>query len=381
MTSPRLQIHLGGSPLPAAVLARLTRLEVREGDDDPSVVALRFGLVQRGTGEYAPLDDDLVEPGRSLSVELEPPGGTLRRVFEGVVTHLRPHFEAPATNSYLEILGMDHAAILDAHEKVAAWESGTDSDVIADILGQYRIRADTAPTPVAHDKDRAHLVQRGTDWRFAQHLARRNGLRFWFEWDDVAGEVVGRLQPPDVAGEAQADVAILQDGECLSWADVQLLATGPVGVTGAAIDPVAKRVIRASGEPVLDVMGGVDAAQGVADGLQAAGATGTTALLRHPPDTDEALAAAASGATDAARFVLELRAELDPALYRGLLRARRPVLVRGIGRRFSGTYHVRSVRTTLDGGVLSQTFTAVRNATDQTGGEPFGQSAEEVPAS
>ena len=46
-----------------------------------------------------------------------------------------------------------------------------------------------------------------------------------------------------------------------------------------------------------------------------------------------------------ARFVIELRAELDPSLYRGLLRARRPVLVRGVGRRFSGVYYVQSVRT------------------------------------
>jgi hypothetical protein len=77
--------------------------------------------------------------------------------------------------------------------------------------------------------------------------------------------------------------------------------------------------------------------------------------------------------------VIELRGEVDPALYRGLLRARRPVLVRGVGARFSGIYYVQSVRTTLDGGTLTQTFVATRNATGQTGQESFGQSAEEVP--
>ncbi len=78
--------------------------------------------------------------------------------------------------------------------------------------------------------------------------------------------------------------------------------------------------------------------------------------------------------------MIELRAELDPALYRGLLRARRPVLVRGVGRRFSGIYYVESVRTTLENARLLQTFVAVRNATGQSGDEQFGQSAEEVPA-
>ena len=56
------------------------------------------------------------------------------------------------------------------------------------------------------------------------------------------------------------------------------------------------------------------------------------------------------------------------------------MLVRGVGRRFSGVYYVESVRTTLEQGALLQTFVAVRNATGQRGDERFGQFAEEVPA-
>ena len=53
----------------------MTRAEVRESDRDPSVLALRFRLVQRADGEFGPLDDDLFEPGVVLSFEVEPPGG------------------------------------------------------------------------------------------------------------------------------------------------------------------------------------------------------------------------------------------------------------------------------------------------------------------
>ncbi len=63
MPSPRVNILVAGSPLEAAVLAQMTRAEVRESDCDPSVLALRFGLVQRPDGEFGPLDDDLFEPG------------------------------------------------------------------------------------------------------------------------------------------------------------------------------------------------------------------------------------------------------------------------------------------------------------------------------
>ena len=126
------------------------------------------------------------------------------------------------------------------------------------------------------------------------------------------------------------------------------------------------------------MLGADDVATAIERGLTDAGATAAAALLGDP-FLDEAIGAEATAATDAARFAIELRAELDPALYRGLLRARRPVLVRGVGRRFSGVFYVESVRTTLENATLTQTFVARRNATGQTGGESFGQTAEEVP--
>jgi hypothetical protein len=150
-------------------------------------------------------------------------------------------------------------------------------------------------------------------------------------------------------------------------------------MTAAALDPIGKQIVRGDGTAALPLLGGDDAAAAVESGLKAAGATASVALLRDPFPLDEAIGAETTAATDAARFVIELRAELDPALYRGLLRARRPVLVRGVGRRFSGVYYVQSVRTTLEGSTLRQTFVSTRNATGQSGQESFGQSAEEVP--
>jgi len=380
MTSPRVNLFVAGTAVDPAVLAQLTRVEVRESDCDPTVLALRFTLVQRDNGEFGPLDDTMFEPGTPIGFEVEPPGGVLQRIFEGFCTHIRPHFESAAENAYVEILAMDAAVVLDAEEKVAAWANVKDSDVASQILAAYQISAQAADTPVQYDQDRQRLTQRATDWRFLQHLARRNGMRFWFDYDPNSGSLVGHFETPNVSTDPQPDVVLLQDGSNLSWADVQLLAVGPVKVAGAAIDPLAKRIVRAAGDPTRDVMGGHDAADAVGSGLTRAGAGAATALLTAPPPLDEALGAEASAATDDARFVVELRAELDPALYRGLLRARRPVLVRGVGRRFSGVYYVQSVRTTMEENRLLQTFVAVRNATGQSGQERFGQSAEEVSA-
>src|SRR4051794_36597899 len=170
MPSPRVNVLLADSPLDPTVLAQLTRAEVRESDCDPSVLALRFRLVQRANGEFGPLDDDLLEPGVVLGFELEPPGGLIQRLFEGPITHIRPHFETVASNAYLEVLAMDAAVMLDAEERVAAWPNAKDSDVVSEVLSGYQIPVEADDTPVLYDEDRQLLMQRSTDWRFLQHL-------------------------------------------------------------------------------------------------------------------------------------------------------------------------------------------------------------------
>jgi Phage tail baseplate hub (GPD) len=380
MPAPRVNVLVDGTALDAAVLAQLTRAELRESDCDPSVLALRFRLVQRADGEFGPLDDTIFDPGVVLGFEIEPPGGLTQRLFEGPITHIRPHFETVPANAYVEVLAMDAAVMLDAEERVVAWPNMKDSDVVSQVLSGYQITVQVTDTPVLYDEDRQLLMQRGSDWRFLQYLAQRNGARFYFEYDDSQQQVVAHFGPPNVDGPAQPDIVLLQDDRNLNWADLQLLATGPVKRTALALDPIGKAIVRGDGTPALSVLGAHDAADAVESGLVAAGATSSVAFVRDPFPLDAAVGAEAAAATDEARFVIELRAELDPTLYRGLVRARRPVLVRGVGRSFSGVYYVESVRTTLDRSVLSQSLVATRNATGQTGQESFGESAEEVPA-
>ena len=182
-----------------------------------------------------------------LSFEVEPPGGLIQRLFEGPLTDVRPHFETLAANAYLEVLAMDVAVVLDAEERVAAYPNMSPGDVASQILSGYQMTAEVADTAVLNDEDRQLLMQRATDWRFLQHLAQRHGMRFYFEYDGARSKVVGHFRPPDVDGTVQPDVAILQDGQSLNWADVQLLATGPVRWTATALDPIAKQIVAGDG--------------------------------------------------------------------------------------------------------------------------------------
>jgi phage protein D len=373
MAATQYKVTLDGKPLAADVLGLLVRLEVRESDSEATVAALRFVLAQRSNGELSPLDDDLFQPLSALSVAMTATGDALEHLFAGYVTHVRPHFENVPAACYVEVLAMDAAVLLDAEERVVSYPDATDAEAAEQIFGRYGIPLTSGSTTARHEGRRQLLVQRGTDWDFIRHLARRNGFCCYLEPDPLLGKVRAYFRRRALEGSPQPDLALLRDESNLSWLDLQLVGSGPMRWTGASIDPIAKRMLRTEGAPSAKPMGRRSVASEVEDGLSSARGGESLRLLREPPSLDTALQAAGTGATDAARLAVEARGELDCGRYRGLLRARRPVLIKGVGHTFGGAYYVRTVRTTLEGSSLTQTFVALRNATGLTGREPFGR--------
>lgn len=380
MPSPKIQVHVDGEALEARFVGQLTRAEVRESDRDPTVAALRFNLTQQPGGTFSVLDDERFDAGAPLAVEVAAPGGLPQRLFDGFVTHVRPHFEEIEANCYVEILGMDAAVLLDAQERTASYPDALASEAVAEILDRYQIPCEAEATAARFKTDRQLLVQRGTDWQFVRHLARRNGFCSYFEYDAEQSRVVGYFRKRALDADPQADLTILRPGANLLWVDLQEVLTGPVRHTAVAIDPISKRIVRTTGETEGEELGGETLASQIEEGLTAAGVDEATALLRDPFPDDAAINAEGTGTSDLDTFVIEARGEIDPKLYRGLLRARRPVLIKGVGARLSGIYYVRSLRTTMAEGGLAQTFVAERNAIGVSGREEFGQEAEEVPA-
>jgi hypothetical protein len=379
MADVSLNLLINDERVDAELLGQLVRVEIRESDNDPTVAALRFKLAQRQDGEFFPLDDDLFTPAAALAIDIAAPGGLPERLFSGHVSHVRPHFETIEANCYLEVLGMDAAALLDVEDRVFQYPDSTDSEAAQQVFDRYGITAVVTETPARHLEDRQLLMQRESDWRFLKRLARRNGFVCFFEFDGAAGELKGYFGPPKLDADPQADLTILREESNLSWFDVQHSLVGPVRVAGAAIDPIGKRILRSTDEPLLELLGGDDVSAATENGLTERGVEAATALLRDPTPQDAAVTRAGAAASDRARFAVEARGEVDPMLYRGLLRARRPVLVKGVGRQLAGVWYVRAVRTTMHESTLTQTFAFNRNALGPSGGENFGQSAEEVP--
>ncbi len=378
---PDLRLNLlldGDTRLDDRALGMLSRVEIREGERGPSVAVLRFSLAQEPSGEWYPIDHDIFTPARELIVELAPPGGRTARVFAGHVSHVRPHFETVEANCYLEILALDRAALMDIQDRCTAWPDSSESDVATAIFGAWGLDAQIVELPAVHRESELLMVQRESDWSFLQRLARRSGQRCWLEIDEDRGNSRGYFGPLPVERDAQPDLTMLPGESNLLWLDLQLLTLAPMRRVGAAIDPIEKRVIRSESEPSRPTFGEGELIESIATGLREHGVDDPVRLLRDPWPRGDLLDARASAESDDLRMLVEARGELDPSLYRGLLRAHRPVLVKGVGRRFAGAWWVESVRTVLDEGVLRQTFVLRRNDAGLRGGEDFGRSAEEV---
>jgi len=79
----------------------------------------------------------------------------------------------------------------------------------------------------------------------------------------------------------------------------------------------------------------------------------------------------AQAVADRSAWAITADGELNTVAYGGILRAKRPVNVRGAGKQFSGTYYVRKVLHTFSGDSYTQRFTLRRNALGLTGQERF----------
>lgn len=379
MATPRFSIEIGGTRLKAASLGRLDGLELSEADNAPARLALRFQLGQGADGTYTLLDDGSFEPGAEIRLTLAAPGGSDQIVFNGYLSHLRPHLEEPEANSYLEVLAADPAMVLAAEERVASYPDAADSDAALEIAGRYGYQTEVEDTVAQLAADDMLLIQRADDWAFLRHLAARNGYVTYFEPDPQSGDPICHFHPRRTADEPQADLTILRENANLSWVDFEVAFDRNEKRVAHAIDGVAKRLVRADGGVQPEAMGEDLVTVNAAQGLSRAGATASVRFLRGALPRDGALNAHAEGRGAEDHLAVEARGELDPARYRGLLRPHRTVLIKGVGDRLSGSYYVQALRTEMKDGNLVQSFVAVSNALGRKGGEAFGQSAEEEP--
>jgi phage protein D len=359
-----------GNPVDPEVLAAVRQLDVEDHADLADIMRLAVGIGVREDGAgWTVLDDDLFGRLRRLTVTVTV-GGQAETLLHAHVVETRAELSSQPGHSVLRVVAMDPSVLMSLEEKIRAWPDMTDADIAESVFGEYGFTAKVEATQPARQDDDAPTVQRGSDIQFLRRLAGRNGCECFVEVEPAGGAVEGHFHPPKVEATPQGVLSVnLGSATNVDRFVARFDMLRPVTVDAGSLDAedddeqqvqVDRAALRALGKAEVGPEERPRKVLLSGTGLAQAGELQTYA----------------QAVADESAWALTAEGELDTAMYGGVLRAKRPVLVRGAGQRLSGTWYVERVLHTFTADGYTQRFTLRRNALGVTGQERFADAGD-----
>lgn len=356
MANTTMLVQIAGAELAADDLEQLVEIQVEEATWEADAATLTARLEPTDDGEWLSVLDPLVTPRTPVVIQVS--RGDVWYRFDGYSTEASWQIDAEGA-SRLTVKAIDRSLDLDAEEKIVGWPGSSDSEIATAIFASYGMSSVVTDTPDGPDPDVHVAFQRGTDWAFLRALAGKWGYVTYL--DAAEHGVTGFFGPIDPTSDPQAELALGFGGDAYKvTVDGKLTAGHRVK---------ASRIPPLSDTPATAESAGDDQAQG------ATTLGGSVTVLMTPSDMAgevEPQQAADSLARRSA-YGITLTAEIDTDRLGVLFRARKPVLVKGLGGTLSGRYLVEKVRHEITLGSHKQKLTLRRNALGVTGDEPFGE--------
>jgi phage protein D len=362
-------LAVDGKPASAALLNAVKQIEVEDHAAMADMLRLRLAVAVREDGSgWTLLDDSLFTRLANLKLSVTVGSGRAIPLISAYVIEVDTEFSSDPSGSVLTVVAMDPTVLMHLDEKVKAWPNMKDSDVASAIFsdGAYKFTPVVEATRWSRQENDHTLMQRGTDIQFLQHLAGRNGYECFVELND-AGEVEGHFHPPKNDRQPQGTLTVNMGAATnVNKFRARFDMLGPATAKAATIDP-----------------DDASAQSGQADeGSQTGGMGDAPAVPAERPRrvllSQLGMAQAgevqlyAQAVVDRSAWSLLAEGEVSTVAYGGVLKAKQPVMVRGVGRQFSGRYYVDRVLHTIGSdGSYTQRFTVRRNATGLTGQENF----------
>ncbi|WP_247828954.1 phage late control D family protein [Arthrobacter antioxidans] len=353
-------LTVDGSPLPAVVLGQLERVECEEHLRLADVLRLHFSAAQKaGARGWEIIDDGLF--GRLARIRLDVTVGSgSQPLFEGYVVEAIAGFSSDPDKTTYTVVAFDTSVLLHLQARTRAWPDMSDGDVADAVFADYGLASIVESTqPTRADTDQT-LLQSETDMQLLRRLARRNGYECYVDLNQ-SGVPTGHFHPAELDAEPQGIISVglgaQSNTEKLSVSHDMLR---PVSAAAHNVDHGSLEVQEASAIAVAAPLLG-----------------GESVLTTNRPRTHlvrgTALAAVpelqsyAQAVTDRSALAIRAEGEVRSATYGGVIRARKPLLVRGAGGSLSGTFLVERVFHAFAGTDYTQSFTLVRNATGLAG--------------
>lgn len=349
-------LKVAGQPADPQLIDAIRTVEVEDHAKLADVARLRVAtaIADRGAS-WSVLDEPICDRLANVKIAVRLGGESETPLIDGYVIDVKAGLSANPAGSTIEIVVMDATVLMDLEEKVKAWPDQADSAIATSIFGDYSFDTDVTSTQLVRQANDVTVMQRETDIRFLHRLAERNGFECYVDVGD-RGQTVGHFHPPTLQESAQAVLSVNMGTET-NLDDFSL-----------RYDMLAATQASASGIDVQDAS--AQPAQTQSASLHDQGDSSTVAAA-HPrvrlltprglSRTDE-LQTLTQAAVDRSAFAITAEGLVNAAVLGQALRAKKPVLVRGAGRRFSGQFYVERVLHRFDANGYQQRVTLKRNA-------------------
>ena len=365
MTAVSYTLLVDGAPASPDLMANIQQIEVEDNADMADMLRLRIAIgVKDGCGDWSVVDEDIF--GRLDDIRVIVTVGSLTEaLMVAHVVDVSADFSNQPGQSVLNVVAMDPTVLMNLEQTVRPWPNMADSDIATVIFGEYKFLPQVEQTQTWRQEVDCTTIQRGTDIQFLRQLAQGNGYECYVELNPLAGLTEGHFHRPRLEQPPQGVLSVNM-GEATNVnsfnARYDMLRPTRVQVTGLDIETQSDQPAQAD-SAALPGLGSKPALNGQRQRRVLLSQTGLA-------QTGE-LQTYGQAVVDRSAWAITAQGELNTVAYGRMLRAKRPVSVRGAGRQFSGTYYVEKVLHTFTGDGYTQRFTLRRNALGLTGAESF----------
>src|SRR5829696_1410407 len=361
----RLILLLGKTvPLPARaeVMGGVSKVEVTNDSERGDGFQITFMVGKDKAADYGLLKSGALAQFNRVAIGVAM--GVIPEVLvDGIIAH---HQVAPGSEpgtSTLTVTGRDLRQVLDLEEKNEKYENQPDFVIFTRLIGgygQYGLVPEPTPTTDVPIELQRIPRQHETDLKFIQRMAERNGFVFYIE-PVTFGVNRAYFGPETRVGIPQSALTVNMD----AFSNVNSLsfshdALAPTGAEGSILDPITKTITKSS--ILLPSLPSLRVPPLAAKPAPAR----RKVIVRCAANKTRAQASTIAAAATSAPEPIKGEGELDTLRYGSVLRARRPVGVRGAGHSYDGNYYVSTVKHVITSGVsYTQQFTISREGTGE----------------
>lgn len=361
-------LSLEGVPVSQDLLQAIQQIEVEDHARMADMLRLQVVIgVKDGCSGWAFVDDGIFERLAHIRISVAVGSGRAETLINAYIIETNASFGNQPGSSILNVVAMDPTVLMNLQQIVKPWPNRSDSDIAREIFTSpdYTFTPIIDPTNWRRQENEQTVIQRGTDIQFLQELARRNGFEIYIETNGLTGAVEGHFHAPRFDLPPQGVLSVnMRDATNVNSFNARFDMLRPTTVQTTNLDVETgedqQSQITSSRRTTL---GRTTSLAGQRPRLVLPAQTGLARTGEQQPF--------AQAVADESALSITAEGELNTVAYGGLMRAKRPILVRGAGQQFSGAYYVERVHHVLTSESYKQNFTLRRNALGLSGRETF----------